>query len=68
MLLSKEIWTFLTLFGQRDLVVLQEDDLQAVSHHRVVVDDVPDGRDQLDDHLSGMVTWSSLKTKGNKSI
>lgn len=51
----------LTLLSQSDSVVLQIDDLQAVSHHRVIVDDVSDGRDELDDHLGRVVTWSRLE-------
>ena len=61
-------WTLLTFFGQCDLVVLQEDDLQAVAHHWVVVDDVPDGGDQLDDHLGGVVAGSGLETTAKKSL
>lgn len=51
----------LTLLSQSDSIVLQIDDLQAVSHHRIVVDDVSDGRDELDDHLGCVVTWSRLE-------
>lgn len=55
--------TVITLLSQSDPVVLQEDDLKAISHHGVVVNDVADGRDELDDHLSGVVPRSCLQAQ-----
>lgn len=51
----------ITLFSQSDPIVLQEDDLQAISNNRVIIDDVSDGRDQFDDHLGGVVAWGRLE-------
>lgn len=53
----------ITLLSQCDAVVLQEDDFKAISHHGVIINDISDGRDQLDDHLGSVVSWSSLETQ-----
>lgn len=50
-----------TFFCKRDPVVLQEDDLQLVSHHRVIIHHVSHRSDQLDDHLGHVIPRSSLQ-------
>lgn len=49
-----------TFLCQRDSVIFQKDDFQAVAHHRIVVDHLSDGCDQADDHLGCVVSRGSL--------
>ena len=51
----------LTFLGQGHSVVLQEDHFEPVAHNRIVVDNVADGRDQLDDHLGHVVAGRCLE-------
>lgn len=53
-----------TFLCQRDSVVFQKDDFQAVTHHRIVVDHLADGCDQADDHLGCVVSGGSLRGWG----
>lgn len=55
-----------TSFCQRDSVVLQEDDLEAVSDDRVVVDHFANSCDKTDDHLSRVVPRSSLQQRDRR--
>lgn len=52
-----------TFLCQRDSVIFQKDDFQAVAHHRIVVDHLADGCDQADDHLGCVVSRGSLGTE-----
>lgn len=53
-----------TFLGQGHTVVLQEDHFEPVAHNWIMVDDIADGRDQLDDHLSHVVTRGCLERGG----
>lgn len=64
----KEITASITLLSQSDTIVLQEDDLQAISYHRIIINNVSNWCDQLDDHLSSVVTWSCLQVHTNISM
>lgn len=50
-----------TSLSQCDPVVLQKDDFETVSDHRIVVDHLTDGCDQANDHLGCVVPRSSLR-------
>ena len=52
-----------TFLSQSDAVVLQENDLEAIANHRVVVDHLTNGGDEANDFLGGVITWSSLKER-----
>lgn len=56
----------ITSLCQCDSVVLQKDDFQAVSDHRIVVDHLADGCDQADNHFGCVVSRGSLheRTEG----
>lgn len=51
----------ITSLCQCDSVVLQKDDLQAISNHRIIVDHLTDSCDHTDNHLCGVVPRSSLQ-------
>lgn len=57
-----------TLLSQGYPVVLQEDDLELVSHIGIVVDDLTDGCDELDDHLGHVVARSCLKKSSPERV
>lgn len=50
-----------TFLCQRDSVIFQKDDFQAVANHWIVVDHLADGCDQADDHLGCVVSRGSLQ-------
>lgn len=50
----------ITSLCQCDSVVLQKDDFQAISDHRIIVDHLADGCDQADNHLGRVVSRSGL--------
>lgn len=53
----------ITSLCKGDSVVLQKDDFQAVSDHRVIVDHLTNGCDQTDNHLGCVVSRSSLQER-----
>lgn len=50
-----------TFFSQGHSVVLQKDDFQLVSNHRVIVHHVTHSCNEFDDHFSHVVSGSSLE-------
>lgn len=59
-LIRASFWWHPTFLCQRDSVVLQEDHTEAVSYHWVVVNHIPNGCDEFDDHLGHVVSRGSL--------
>ena len=57
-----------TFLSQCDSVVLQEDDFETVSNHRVVVDHLADGCDETDDHLGSVVPRGSLEADRHRTV
>lgn len=53
----------ITSLCKGDSVVLQKDDFQAVSDHRIIVDHLTNGCDQTDNHLGCVVSRSSLQER-----
>ena len=48
------------LLGERDTIVVQEEELKSVAHNRVIVDDAGDVVDELDDLLGHVVAGRRL--------
>lgn len=55
----------ITFLCQRDSVVLQKDDFETISDHRIVVDHLTNSCDQTDNHLGSVVARSSLQQKNS---
>lgn len=53
----------ITFLCQCDSVVLQKDDFETISNHRIIVDHFADSCDQTDDHLGSVVSRSSLQQR-----
>lgn len=53
----------ITSLCKGDSVVLQKDDFQTVSNHRIIVDHLTNGCDQTDNHLGRVVSRSSLQDR-----
>lgn len=55
----------ITFLCQCDSVVLQEDDFETISDHRIMVDHFTNSCDQTDNHLGSVVARSSLQQRNS---
>lgn len=60
---KQKVIFLITSLSQCDSVVLQKDDFETVSDHRIVVDHFANSCDQADNHLGGVVSRSSLQKR-----